>query len=75
MPSKDRILSRRMALGLSQGDLAERLRTWWPSCTNLTVSKIERGLRNVRADELPWFAEALECSVVDLIDPLSKGRP
>lgn len=70
MPSHSRIRDRRIALGLRQEDLAERLKRFWPSIDRLTITKIEGGRRIVRADELPWFAEALECDVQDLVDPV-----
>jgi DNA-binding Xre family transcriptional regulator len=33
------------------------------------ISKIETGLRKVAADELPFFAKALDCRVEDLLEP------
>lgn len=54
---------------MSQEELALSLRRWWPTVHRGTISKIERGIRGVLADELAMFATALECDVADLVDP------
>jgi hypothetical protein len=75
MPTYSRIRERRHALGLSQEDLATRLRAILPihhrrMFNKSVVSVIESGLRELYVDELPYFAKALECSPLDLLDPL-----
>lgn len=69
MPAHLRIKARREIMQLSQEQLAERLRPYWPGITFHTISKIERGVRIVKADELPLLAAALECHETDLLDP------
>lgn len=74
MPSKDHIKQHRDNLGLSQQDLAERIREWWPTVEWTVISKIENGRRHVLADELPMFAIALQCSVENLVDELPQKK-
>lgn len=68
MPTRDRIRARREALGLSLSQLETRLKPYLPNMDKVKLSKIENGIRQVSADELPYFAVALECSVEDLVD-------
>lgn len=68
MPTRDRIRDRREQLNLTQRELADRLNRWFPTWDWSIISKIERGVRTLKADELPYIAIALECSVLDLLD-------
>jgi transcriptional regulator with XRE-family HTH domain len=69
MPAHRRILERRRKLQLTQEELAERLHNLGQAGLDATIiSKIERGVRALKADELPFFAAALECDVADLLD-------
>lgn len=70
MPSHERIKQRREKLGLTKVQLAKRIKMYLPGIDDSDISKIERGRRKVRADELPYFALVLECDVLDLLDPL-----
>lgn len=60
------ITAARMAAGLTQGQLAERI-----GCTQKDVSRWERGVYSPRIDVLVKMAGALGCSLEALID---KGR-
>lgn len=73
MPIKDRIRELRDAKGWSQGDLAERLQPYLlgEKWDRFKVSKVERGERAVKADELRAWANALGCTIDDLLDPIS----
>lgn len=54
----ERIKKRRIALGLSQTDLAKRM-----GYTNkTTISKVENGRDNITTDRVRKFADALHCS-------------
>jgi transcriptional regulator with XRE-family HTH domain len=58
----DKVAERRIAQGLSQRELAERVGT-----TQSAIARLERGGRPPRIDTLLSIAEALECDlVVDL---------
>lgn len=72
MPIHHSIRSRRRELGLTQEDLAARMEQYLPTIqwTWVTISKIERGLRRVKAEEIAAFARALECRVTTLLDPI-----
>ncbi|MFC4426286.1 helix-turn-helix domain-containing protein [Deinococcus navajonensis] len=64
------IKARRMALGLTQEDLCERL--GWDKRRISDVSQIETGSRaNLTIDRLRTFARALNFSVSDLVHGLS----
>jgi transcriptional regulator with XRE-family HTH domain len=70
MPSHQMIRERRRLLRLTQDELALRLRKiGLPYITYDQISKIERGKRMVPADEVPYFAAALDCEITDLHDP------
>lgn len=75
MGTADRITTIRLARGVSQDELALALRKWWPTVHRGTISKIERGVRSVAADELPLFAAALACDIAELVDPEPKPKP
>lgn len=75
MPTNQRVRLRREELGLTQEELADRVNAnlehaKLPAWHWTTVSKVERGMRAVKADELPALAQALECSPLDLLDPI-----
>lgn len=64
------IKARRVALGLTQEDLCERL--GWDKRRISDVSQIETGARaNLTIDRLRGFARALDSSVSDLVHGLS----
>lgn len=58
----DAIRRRRKDLGLSQEGLAELV-----DCHRNFVGRIERGEQNPTVDMLMRFAEALQCSIADLM--------
>jgi len=58
------IRKRRMELGLTQVDLAERL-----GITQTYLSDVEQGKRTPRTPRLAKFAEALEVNPTYLVDP------
>ena len=60
----DRVASRRMAMGLSQRELAERCGT-----TQSAIARLERGGRPPRIDTLLRIAEALDCELVVELEP------
>lgn len=57
----ERIRGLRMALGMTQGDLAEKM-----NVTDKAVSKWERGLSRPDIDSLPKLAETLGTTVQEL---------
>lgn len=70
MPAYQNIKAKRRGKKLSQDDVAERLRSYWPNITKGMVSKTESNQRAIPIDEGPLWAAALGCSVNDLVDPL-----
>lgn len=56
------IRSRRLACGLSQGQLARKLRSYRP-----IVARIEAGRHSLNVETLIRFAEALSCSPSDVL--------
>lgn len=68
MPAHEHIKAKRRSKGLSQKDVAERLRPFWPNVTKGMVSKTETDQRPILIDEGPLWAAALECKVDDLVD-------
>lgn len=58
---------RREALGISQGELAKRARK-----TNRFISMIETAPKDVRLTTLEDVAEALECTIVELLGPVKE---
>ena len=65
-----RIKERRLELGLSQRELADRLGYKAKSA----ISMIERGERALNASQILPFAEALDCSIDDLLDGIKPTR-
>lgn len=57
------ITAARMAAGLTQGQLAEKI-----GCTQKDVSRWERGVYSPRIDVLVKMADVLGCSLEDLVD-------
>jgi predicted transcriptional regulator len=55
----DRVAERRVAIGLSQRELAELVGT-----TQSAIARLERGGRPPRIDTLLRIAEALDCDLV-----------
>ncbi len=60
----DRVAERRIAVGLSQRDLAERCGT-----TQSAIARLERGGRPPRIDTLLRIADALHCDLVVELAP------
>ena len=58
----ENIKARRKALGMNQGELAQRL-----GITQANVSRMESSPRGPNADMLPAVAKALSCDVRDLL--------
>lgn len=66
---------RRLQLGFTLAVIAERLKLMgMKNATKELVWKLEHG-REIKADEVPLLAEALECSVLDLVDPAPPHDP
>ncbi|HYI08459.1 MAG TPA: helix-turn-helix transcriptional regulator [Thermoanaerobaculia bacterium] len=59
----------RLARGLTQTELAERSNT-----NTMFISKLERGVTTPTIGTLLRLANALECSVVDLVEVFDRGR-
>lgn len=70
----ERIRDLREAAGLSQEKLAAKIQLAGLGITQKAVSRIETGIRIVPDYELRYFADALEVSVIDLLD-LNAGKP
>jgi transcriptional regulator with XRE-family HTH domain len=68
MPAHEKIRRRRLELGLSLEQLSARIVPHLPVMTKKVLSKIENNGRRVLADEVPYFARALECRPDDLLD-------
>jgi len=62
------IAKARIAMGLSQEQLAARLQVNGCDITRGTVAKIEVGLRHIKASELRALSKALNVSYEYLID-------
>ena len=60
----ERVAERRMAMGLSQRELAELCGT-----TQSAIARLERGGRPPRIDTLLRIAEALDCELVVELEP------
>ena len=60
----DRVAERRVAMGMSQRDLAERCGT-----TQSAIARLERGGRPPRIDTLLRIADALNCDLVVELAP------
>jgi transcriptional regulator with XRE-family HTH domain len=75
VPVHTKIKERRLALDLTQEELVARLHRY--GLTGFTpshISKIERGLRVVKGDEVPIFATALEVDTLALHDVQPEKR-
>jgi transcriptional regulator with XRE-family HTH domain len=64
--AKSPITAARLAAGMTQGQLAEAV-----GCMQKDISRWERGVYSPRVDVLAKMAEALGCSIDELI---SKGQ-
>jgi transcriptional regulator with XRE-family HTH domain len=64
----DKVAERRIAQGLSQRELAERVGT-----TQSAIARLERGGRPPRIDTLLSIAEALDCDLVVDLAPRATG--
>ena len=62
-----RIREAREKLGLSQEQLAAKLQLAGLEITQKSISRIETGLRVIPDYELPYFADALNCSILWLL--------
>ncbi len=62
-----KIRKHRLALGLSQEDLAELV-----TCHRNYVGTVERGEQNITIDMLHRFAEALSCLPAELLTSTAK---
>ena len=60
----DRVAERRIAIGLSQRELAERCGT-----TQSAIARLERGGRPPRIDTLLRIADALQCDLIVELAP------
>jgi transcriptional regulator with XRE-family HTH domain len=74
MPTHLRIKERRLGRGLTQEQLVDRMHLYLPTFSVSHLSKIERGLRVVKSDEIPAFARSLDCDIEDLHDPRPPKR-
>lgn len=70
----DNVRLYRGMLGMSQNELAERMRSLHHDWHRATVSEVERGGRNVSVDELGSLALLLGRTISDLLDPLGPDR-
>jgi transcriptional regulator with XRE-family HTH domain len=68
MPTHELIRRRRVALNMTQLEVVTLLKRHLPGFTVPHLSKLERGLRSVKADEVPAFAKVLQCEITDLHD-------
>lgn len=59
----------RMALGLSQSALAERM-----GCTQARIAQLESGARSLPTDDLPGLAEALSTTPAALVTTSAKSE-
>jgi transcriptional regulator with XRE-family HTH domain len=67
------ILAGRQKAGILQEELSERLAKMGLNWSRVTISKVERGERSVRATEIPAVAQALDMEVSDLFTPWESG--
>ena len=66
----DALVTARKALGISQTDLARRLR-----CHQSIVARIETGLRRIDVSELVILARALEADAVEFLEIVERATP
>ncbi|WP_435239593.1 helix-turn-helix domain-containing protein [Streptomyces sp. YPW6] len=64
-----RVRTRRIEMGLSQGDLAQRANALGVPLYQQTVAKLESGHRSLKFSEAEAIARALETSVIELMSP------
>ena len=74
MTVAENVRRRRLALGLKQSDLAQRMRHLGHRWSDGVVGFIERSDRKIMVDELLGLAIALECSIRDLLGPACPDR-
>jgi transcriptional regulator with XRE-family HTH domain len=67
------VLAGRQKAGILQEELSERLAKMGLNWSRVTISKVERGERSVRATEIPAVAQALDMEVSDLFTPWESG--
>lgn len=63
------IMSRRTALGLLQGELAEKM-----GMSQAHLSNIEKGKRSLTVEVMAAFAGVLGCEMADLLPPARSGK-
>lgn len=54
---------------VTQRELAERLRPYWPDIEPAYISKLEHGQRSLRLDQLALIARVLNINISQLIPP------
>lgn len=68
MNTGERIRQRRIELGLTQEELAQRL----GNKSRASVCTVERGKEDLTTERLRKYAQALECAPEDLMDPTDR---
>lgn len=63
------IVSRRAAVGMLQGDLAQKM-----GMSQAHLSNIEKGKRSLTVEVLAAFAGVLGCEMADLLPPARPGK-
>ena len=63
------IMSRRTALGLLQGELAEKM-----GMSQAHLSNIEKGKRSLSVEVMAAFAGVFGCEMADLLPPARSGK-
>lgn len=63
MTTAERIRKKRLEKGLTQKQLADKLK-----CATGTIQQYELGKRQPRIEQLKRMAKALECPVIELLD-------
>lgn len=63
------IMLRRTALGMLQGELAEKM-----GMSQAHLSNIEKGKRSLTVEVMAAFASVLGCEMVDLLPPSRSGK-
>lgn len=70
MPAHEYIRRRRRELRMTQEEVVALIKPYLPYFTKPLMSKIERRVRAVKADEVPAFAKVLRCAITDLHDAI-----
>lgn len=65
----ENVKKRRLALGLTQRELAEKL----GFDSHSTIAKIEKGVRSTPLDKLPDFCRVLRCQPTELLGLTQQG--